>query len=93
MGLFDRLKSSLQRTKEQLVQRFEEVVRQADTPEARTRPIDVDTLDALEEILIGADVGVGATAKIVEAVSKRKSRGFSPASTAPTATRRPRRRP
>ena len=89
MGLFDRLKSSLQRTKEQLVQRFEEVVRQADTPEARTRPIDVDTLDALEEILIGADVGVGATAKIVEAVreksrrgtgfatsSKRKSRGF-----------------
>jgi fused signal recognition particle receptor len=75
MGLFDRLKSSLQRTKEQLVQRFEEVVRQADTPEARTRPIDVDTLDALEEILIGADVGVGATAKIVEAVREKSRRG------------------
>jgi fused signal recognition particle receptor len=75
MGLFSRLKSSLQRTKEQLVQRFEEVVRQADTPEARTRPIDVDTLDALEEILIGADVGVGATAKIVEAVREKSRRG------------------
>ena len=75
MGLFDRLKSSLQRTKEQLVQRFEEVVRQADTPEARTRPIDVDTLDALEEILIGADVGVGATAEIVEAVREKSRRG------------------
>jgi fused signal recognition particle receptor len=75
MGLFSRLKDSLQRTKEQLVQRFEEVVRQADTPEARTRPIDVDTLDALEEILIGADVGVGATAKIVEAVREKSRRG------------------
>jgi fused signal recognition particle receptor len=75
MGLFSRLKDSLQRTKEQLVQRFEEVVRQADTPEARTRPIDVDTLDALEEILIGADVGVGATAKIVDAVREKSRRG------------------
>jgi fused signal recognition particle receptor len=75
MGLFDRLKNSLQRTKEQLVQRFEEVVRQADSPAARTRPIDVDTLDALEEILIGADVGVGATAKIVDAVREKSRRG------------------
>jgi fused signal recognition particle receptor len=75
MGLFSRLKESLQRTKEQLVQRFDEVVRQADTPEARTRPIDVDTLEALEEILIGADVGVGATAKIVEAVREKSRRG------------------
>lgn len=75
MGLFSRLKDSLQRTKAQLVQRFEEVVRQAETPEARTRPIDVDTLDALEEILIGADVGVGATSKIVAAVADRSRRG------------------
>jgi fused signal recognition particle receptor len=75
MGLFSRLKESLQRTKENLVQAFEEVVRQADAPEARSRPIDVDTLDALEEILIGADVGVGATAKIVEAVREKSRRG------------------
>jgi fused signal recognition particle receptor len=75
MGLFSRLKESLQRTKEQIVQRFEEVVRQTDTPEARSRPIAVDTLDALEEILIGADVGVGATGQIVSAVSERSRRG------------------
>ncbi|SRR6266542_699261 len=75
MGLFSRLKESLQRTKEQIVQRFDEVVRQTDTPEARSRPIAVDTLDALEEILIGADVGVGATGQIVSAVSERSRRG------------------
>jgi fused signal recognition particle receptor len=75
MGLFSRLKESLQRTKESIVQRFEEVVRQSDTPEARTRPIAVDTLDALEEILIGADVGVGATNQIVSLVSERSRRG------------------
>jgi fused signal recognition particle receptor len=75
MGLFSRLKESLQRTKEQIVQRFEEVVRQTDTPDARTRPIAVDTLDALEEILIGADVGVGATGQIVSAVSEKSRRG------------------
>jgi fused signal recognition particle receptor len=74
MGLFSRLKESLQRTKEQIVQRFEEVVRQSDTPEARTRPIAVDTLEALEEILIGADVGVGATSQIVAAVADRSRR-------------------
>ncbi len=75
MGLFSRLKESLQRTKEQIVQRFEEVVRQTDTPEARTRPIAVDTLEVLEEILIGADVGVGATSQIVSAVSEKSRRG------------------
>ncbi len=75
MGLFSRLKESLQRTKESIVQRFDEVVRQSDTPEARTRPIAVDTLDALEEILLGADVGVGATNQIVSVVSERSRRG------------------
>jgi fused signal recognition particle receptor len=77
MGLFSRLKESLQRTKESIVQRFDEVVRQSDTPEARTRPIAVDTLEALEEILIGADVGVGATNQIVSAVAERSRRGDS----------------
>ena len=31
---------------------------QADAPEQRTRPIDVETIEALEELLISADVGV-----------------------------------
>jgi fused signal recognition particle receptor len=77
MSLFSRLKASLQRTKEQLVERFDDVVRQADAPEARTRAIEVETLEALEEILIMADVGVSATSEIVRAVGGRARRGES----------------
>jgi fused signal recognition particle receptor len=77
VGLLSRLKASLQRTKEQLFQRFEDVVQQADAPESRTREVSVDTLEALEEVLIMADVGVGATAEIVKAVKGRARRGES----------------
>jgi fused signal recognition particle receptor len=76
--LLSRLTDSLKRTKDQLFQRFEEVVQQADAPEARTKPsIEIDTLDALEEVLISADVGVGATQAIVKAVGARARRGES----------------
>jgi fused signal recognition particle receptor len=77
MGVFDKIKQSLTRTKEQFVGRFDEAARRADTPDARLRPIDVDTVEALEEALISADVGVAATNRIVEAVRSRKSRGES----------------
>ncbi|MDQ3070311.1 MAG: signal recognition particle-docking protein FtsY [Acidobacteriota bacterium] len=68
MSVFDRIKASLSRTKQQFQDRFDEITRAADEPAARSRPLDVDTLDALEEVLIGADVGVAATAAIVDAV-------------------------
>ena len=55
MGFFDRLREGLTRTKEQIVSRFEEIVQKADTAEQRARPIDVDTIEALEELLISAD--------------------------------------
>jgi fused signal recognition particle receptor len=78
VGFFTRLSDSLKRTKDQLFSRFEEVVQQADAPEARTKTsVAIDTLDALEEVLISADVGVGATQKIVEAVGSRARRGES----------------
>jgi fused signal recognition particle receptor len=77
MGFFDRLREGLSRTKEQIVNRFEEIVRQADTDEQRTRPIDVETVEALEELLISADVGVAATEKIVGAVKGRARHGES----------------
>ena len=77
MGFFDKIKQSLTRTKQQFVERFEEVVKRADEPEQRTRPVDVDTVEALEEALISADVGVAATARIVEAVRSRRTRGES----------------
>ena len=60
MGFFDRIKQSLTRTTQQFVERFEEVVKRADEPERRGRPVDVETIEALEEALISADVGVAA---------------------------------
>src|SRR5262245_57725569 len=77
MGFFDKIKQSLTRTKQQFTERFEEVVKRADTADARTRAIDVDTVEALEEALISADVGVAATTQIVEAVRGRRTRGES----------------
>ena len=61
MGFFDKLKAGLTRTKQQILELFDELVQRADAPEQRTRQIDVDTIEALEEILIGADIGIAAT--------------------------------
>jgi fused signal recognition particle receptor len=77
MGFFDKIKASLTRTKEQFVERFDEIVGRADTAAARTRPIDIETLDALEEALISADVGVAAADQIVSAVRARRAGGES----------------
>jgi fused signal recognition particle receptor len=77
MGFFDRIKASLTRTKEQFVDRFDEIVGRADAPAARSRPIDIETLEALEEALISADVGVAAADQIVSAVRARRERGAS----------------
>ena len=68
MGFFGRIREGLARTTQQIVARFDEIVSRADAPERRTRPIDVDSIDALEELLISADVGVAATERIIAAV-------------------------
>jgi fused signal recognition particle receptor len=77
MGFFDKIKASLTRTKEQFFDRFEEIVGRADEPSQRSRPVDVETLDALEEALISADVGVAASDQIVSAVRNKRTRGES----------------
>jgi len=77
MGLFDRLREGLTRTKQQIVERFDDIVRRADEPERRSRPIDVETIEELEELLISADVGVAATERILDAVQGRVRRGES----------------
>ncbi len=69
--------TGLSRTKEQLLGRFEELVEKSDAAEQRTRPIDVETIEALEELLLSADVGVAATERIVIAVRGRARRGES----------------
>jgi fused signal recognition particle receptor len=73
MGLFGKLRDSLTRTKQQLQDRFDEVVRRADS----SAEVQGDTLDLLEELLIGADVGVAATDRILAAVRDKRRRGDS----------------
>jgi len=77
MGVFGRIREGLARTKQQLVARFEDIVRTADAPERRSRTVDPDTLEALEEVLISADIGVTATERILSAVKARPLNGQS----------------
>jgi fused signal recognition particle receptor len=75
LGFFDRIKESLSRTTQQIAERLEDVVKREGAE--RSRAIDVETLDALEEALISADVGVAAADQIVSAVRARRERGDS----------------
>jgi signal recognition particle GTPase len=67
MGVFDRLRAGLARTTQQIIEKFDAMAGAA-APAARTTTVDVETLDAVEELLIAADVGVGASRRIVGAV-------------------------
>lgn len=73
MNLLGRLRAGLRRTAEQLAGRLDDLVR-AETEGARRSGPAADTLDALEELLIEADVGVAATDRIVAAVGDRQGR-------------------
>jgi fused signal recognition particle receptor len=77
VSLLSRLRDGLARTKQQIAGRFDELVRFADEPERRSRPVDVETVDALEELLISADVGMAATSRIIDAVRTRSRNGAS----------------
>lgn len=77
MGFFDKIKQSLTRTTQQFAERFDEAVKRTETADGRSRPVDLETAEALEEALISADVGVAATARIVAAVRDRQGRGES----------------
>jgi fused signal recognition particle receptor len=77
MGVFGRIRESLSRTKQQIVERFDEIVRLADEPTRRARAIDVETVEALEELLISADIGIPATERIIESVKGRTPTGES----------------
>ena len=77
MSLLGRIREGLTRTKQQIVDRFDAIVTGADAPERRSRAIDVDTLDALEELLISADLGLPATMRIIADVKARPRNGAS----------------
>jgi fused signal recognition particle receptor len=75
MGFFDRIRQGLSKTTQQIVERFDEIVSQSDAPARKGRPIDVDTIEALEELLIMADVGMPATDRIIAAVKQQTAAG------------------
>ena len=77
MGFLGRIREGLARTTQQIVERFDDIVRRADAPERRSRPVDVETVDALEELLISADIGVAATERIIAAVKTQSRNGAS----------------
>src|SRR5437762_1526681 len=77
VNVIGRIRESLSRTKQEIVSRFDEIIRLADEPERLSRPVDVATLEALEELLISADIGVAATDRIIAAVRKKDSRTSS----------------
>jgi fused signal recognition particle receptor len=75
VSIFTRLREGLARTKQQIVERFDDIVSRADAPERRARPIDADTVEALEELLISADIGVAATDRIITSVTSHARDG------------------
>lgn len=77
MSVLTRLRESLLRTRRQLTDRFEDIVRRVDAPGPGATSVDPDTIEALEELLLSADVGVAATARIVEAVRRQIRHGSS----------------
>jgi fused signal recognition particle receptor len=75
MGWLGRIREGLSHTTRQIVDRFDEIARRADDPERRSRPVDVETVEALEELLISADIGVATTGRIIAAVKTRSGNG------------------
>jgi fused signal recognition particle receptor len=76
MSLMARLKQGLRRTSEQWRERFVSLGLEGESPGAPAATlIGPATLEALEEALIGADVGVDAAERIVEQVAGRMRRG------------------
>ena len=78
MSFLERLRTGLRRTADQLRGRLDDL---PDAPPAAggapggAAAASIDTLDALEEILLEADLGVAATARLVEAVRDRPGNG------------------
>lgn len=68
MGLFSKIKESLTRTRETIVERIEAVVRPG-------RKVDEEVLEELEELLLRADVGVRTTEDLLEMLRQRSKDG------------------
>ncbi|MBI5196968.1 MAG: signal recognition particle-docking protein FtsY [Nitrospirae bacterium] len=70
MGLFDRLKQGLSKTRKNLVEKTEQLFYR--------RVVDEKLLNELEDLLIMADVGPGASADIISALKEKVKKGEIP---------------
>jgi fused signal recognition particle receptor len=81
MSLFDRLRAGLARTAQQIRERLADadVAEPASTPATKGGRLGLalDTLEAVEDALIAADVGLPATKRIVEAVRNDRQGSLS----------------
>jgi fused signal recognition particle receptor len=68
VGIFDKIKSGLSRTRDQLTTRIEWVV--------KGKPIDEDAFDEIEEAILLADTGVETAALLMDALKERWRRGY-----------------
>ncbi|MBI3400021.1 MAG: signal recognition particle-docking protein FtsY [Acidobacteria bacterium] len=75
MSFLGRIRDGLSRTTKQIVARFDDIARRIDAADRRSSPLEAATLESLEELLISADVGVGATDRILTAVKTRPRNG------------------
>jgi fused signal recognition particle receptor len=66
-GFFERLKTGLTKTHDNLVGRIDELL-------LGKKQIDADTLEELEEILISADIGVATTMELIRTLEQRLKR-------------------
>lgn len=81
MGLFERLKEGLTKTRKGFIEKVETIF--------TGRKIDEETLEELEEILIASDVGIKAASEIISAISgKAKHGGISNADSAKEALKK-----
>jgi fused signal recognition particle receptor len=67
MGIFDKIRNGLSKTRDQLLTRIEWVI--------KGKPIDEDAFDEIEEAVILADVGVETAGVLIDALKDRWKRG------------------
>ncbi len=67
MGIFDKIKNGLARTRDQLITKMEWAV--------KGKPIDEDAFDEIEEALILSDAGIETTEILINALKARWKRG------------------
>jgi len=66
-GVFEKIKQAVQKTQENFTERMQDLV-------IGRKEIDPEMLEELEAIMIGADIGVGTTAEILDSIRDQVSR-------------------